>query len=129
MFVDSKSLIVNTSADNLFNFLSKEENFPKWAFHYCKSIRKDGDDYKITATCGELFFKIEADPKTGVVDMSSGPQKDQMTTFPARVSALPDGTSIFTLTCIIAEDMSDEDINGLQQAFKEEFDALQKAVA
>ncbi|MDV7338077.1 hypothetical protein RYZ26_00620 [Terasakiella sp. A23] len=129
MLVDSKSLIVNTSAENLFNFLSKEENLPKWAIHYCKGVRKEGDDYIITTPHGDMFYEVEADAKTGVVDMKSGPTKDQMMAFPARVSPLPDGTSIFNLTCILMEEMSDEELEGLQQAFKEEFDALAKAVA
>ncbi len=129
MLVDSKSLIVNTSAENLFSFLAKEENLPKWAIHFCKSIRKEGEDYIIDTPHGEMFYKVDADAKSGIVDMKSGPLKDQMLTFPARVSPLPDGTSIFNLTCIMMEDMSEEDLEGLQHAFNEEFDALKKAVA
>lgn len=129
MLVDTKSLILKTSADNVFNFLSKEENLPHWAIHYCKGIRKEADDYIITTPHGEMFFEIESDAKTGIVDLKSGPQKDQMMTFPARITALPDGTALFSLTCILMEEMSDDELAQLQQAFSEEFDALAKAVA
>jgi len=129
MLVDTKSLILNTPAKTVFDFMSKEENLPKWAIHYCKGIRKEGNDYIITTPHGDMFFEVESDVKTGVVDLKSGPTKDQMMAFPARVSPLPDGTSIFSLTCILMEEMSDEELTGLQQAFKEEFDALEKAVA
>ncbi len=129
MLVDSKSLILNASADTVFNFLAKEENLPKWAIHYCKGIRKEGDDYIITTPHGDMFYTVEADAKTGVVDLKSGPTKDEMMAFPARVSPLPDGTCVFNLTCILMEDMSEEELEGLHQAFSEEFDALKKAVA
>jgi len=128
MLVDTKTLIVKASAETLFNFLSKEVNLPKWAIHYCKGIRHVDGDYIITTPHGDMFFKIDSDAKTGIVDLKSGPEKDQMMTFPARVTALPDGTSLFSMTCILMEEMSEEELAALQQAFAEEFDALTKAV-
>ena len=53
--------------EKLFALLSKEENLPKWATMFCKDIKKDGDDYIITTPGGELYFKINADAKTGVI--------------------------------------------------------------
>ena len=38
---------------------------------------------------GEFVFRIEADPRTGVIDMFAGPQPDGLALFPTRVVALP----------------------------------------
>ncbi|WP_417789646.1 hypothetical protein [Terasakiella pusilla] len=129
MLVDTKSIIINTDYDTLFTFLSQEENAPKWAIHYCLSIRKVGDDYLVMTPEGEMFIEIISDVKTGIVDMRCGPTKDEMLTFPARVTALPDGSCLFCLTCIMLKDLTDEELTALRHSFQEEFQALVKAVA
>lgn len=129
MLVDTKSIVINTDYTTLFTFLSQEENVPKWSIHYCKSIRKDGEDYLVETPDGEMFIEIVSDIKTGIVDMRCGPSKDEMLTFPARVTALPDGTCLFCLTCIMMKDLTGDELTALRQAFQEEFQALVKAVA
>ena len=70
----------------VFDFLSKIENLPKWATLFCQELKRtDGDRCKVVTPQGEIFFRIEADAKTGVIDMFGGPSEQQMIYWPTRV--------------------------------------------
>lgn len=128
MYVNSKSLTVNVSAEKLFNFVSTPENLPKWAVNYCHSIQKDGDIYRIQGPMGESYFDIKADAQSGVIDMYGGSSKNMLHPFPSRVVSLPDGSAHLTMTCVMMEDLSEDDIKKLEQSFAEEFDMLRQQV-
>lgn len=104
----TKTVHLNADRDQAFNFLSNIENLPKWARSFCTELKREGDDYKVVNPGGELYFTIEADQETGVVDMIAGPQKEQMGAWPARVMGMPDGTSLFAFTLIKCAESSDE---------------------
>lgn len=114
--------------DKVFAYLANVENLPRWATGYCKELKKDGDDHKIVTPMGELYFSIDSDPKTGVVDMSSGPDKETMATFPARVAALPDGGSLLLFTNLQMPGVSDEDFAAQCRELKAEFENIRQAV-
>ena len=87
------------SPEVLFDLLSKEQNLPKWAVKFCSHVDKKADDYIITTTWGqELFFKIDANAETGIIDMAAGPTKDQMWGGPHRVASDNMGGSLFIFT-------------------------------
>ena len=104
----TKTVHLNTDRDKAFGFLSNIQNLPKWATRFCAELKREGDDYKVVSPDGEIYFTIDAHEETGVLDMMGGVQKDQMGGWPARVMALPDGTSLFAFTCVKSPDISDE---------------------
>jgi hypothetical protein len=114
--------------ETVFGFLSDVENLPTWATAFCRGLRKEGSDYKVETPDGEVFFRIDHDAKTGVVDMTSGPTKDQMMTYPIRVAALPDGSSLLTFTTIQPPEMPDEAFAAMCVALEGEFDNIRRAV-
>jgi len=116
------------SPEKLFNLLSKEENLPQWATVFCKGIRKDGEDYLIATEGGELYFKIDADSKTGVIDMLAGPAKDKMWNNPTRVVSNNMGGSLFIFTLIQSPGQSDEDFENGCKGLAEEVEAIRKLV-
>src|SRR5262245_60340175 len=63
------SLVLNAPKAKVFEFLSKEENLPKWAVVFCRTIEKRDDRWWVKTPQGEMLFRIEADAKTGVLDM------------------------------------------------------------
>ena len=116
------------SPKKLFSFLSKEENLPKWATLFCKEIRKGDDGYIVTTSGGELVFAINADEKTGVIDMAMGPTKDQMWKIPTRVSSDNMGGSIFVFTYLQAPGQTEIEFENGCKGLEEEFEVIRKLV-
>jgi hypothetical protein len=91
-----------------FAFLSDIENLPRWATAFCKQLKREQDGkYKVVTPQGEIFFRIEASERTGVVDMFGGPTEDQMAYWPARVVERPGHGSLFIFTAMQYPGVSD----------------------
>lgn len=102
------TLVLNAPREKVFNYLSNAENLPKWAVEFCQKVERRGGQWWVTTPDGPMLFRIDADAKTGVLDMSVGPTADQMQLAPARVVGLPDGSSLFLFTAIQYPGTSDE---------------------
>ena len=122
------TILVAAGKDTVFDFLSNIENLPAWATEFCEELKKEGGHYKVVTSGGELFFRIDADRKTGVVDMFAGPTLNQMGIFPSRVIMMPGGATAVSFTFFQPPDMPDEvyerqykslliEMNGLKRRF------------
>jgi hypothetical protein len=120
------TIIVAEAKDSVFDFLSNIENLPAWATEFCEELKRDGGHYKVVTSAGELFFRIESDRKTGVVDMFAGPALDQMGIFPCRVIAMPGGASAISFTFFQPPDMPDEVYERQYKSLLIEMDGLKK---
>ena len=120
------TIIVSAAKDAVLDFLSNIENLPAWATEFCEKLKKDGRHYKVVTSAGELFFKIESDRKTGVVDMFAGPTLEQMGIFPCRVISMPDGASAISFTFFQPPDMPDEIYERQYKSLLVEMDGLRK---
>ena len=116
------------SPTTLFSLLSKEENLPQWATLFCKGIRREGEHHIITTPGGELYFSIDADPKAGTIDMSAGPNPDQMWAGPHRVASDNMGGSLFVFTYIQAPGQPDEEFENGCKGLPIEFEVIRKIV-
>ena len=114
--------------EKLFAFISNIENLPKWATAYAKSVRKEGGDYIVTTPDGDIFQTIDADNKTGIIDLHGGPTKEQMWTWPARVTSDNMGGSILAFSCIQMPHQSDAEFGMQCQALAEEFENIRKII-
>ncbi|MEN8197560.1 MAG: SRPBCC family protein [Pseudomonadota bacterium] len=118
----------NAPREKVFAYVADIENLPRWATGYCKELRKEGDDHKVVTPLGELYFRIDADPITGVVDMVSGPEKETMAAYPVRVAAMPDGGSLLLFTAMQLPGMSGEDLAAQCRGLEAEFEIIRQAV-
>ena len=91
-------LVLSTPRERLFAFLADIDNLPKWATAFCRSLKTIDGKHKVMTQEGEIFFRIDADPRSGAIDMYGGPSEDKMAYWPARVVALPGGASAFIFT-------------------------------
>ena len=126
------TLILNAPKNEVFSFISKIENLPKWATEFCQELKKDGDKYKVISCnpdAGELFFSIRSDQATGVVDMFAGPTVEQMSIFPTRVVELSDKTSVYIFTMFQTPGMSDELFNAQYNSLTKEFVNIRRRFA
>jgi hypothetical protein len=112
----------------VFDYLADIEHLPEWANEFARELRREGDDYKVVNGLGEFWFRIEADPGSGVIDMFAGPAKDRMAVFPTRAVALPDGRTAYTFTMFQAPDMSDDLFDAQHASLRREFANIERVL-
>jgi len=56
----------------VFAFLSDIRNLPKWATGFAKELKDIDGEYKVVTPQGEIFFRMESDAGTGIIDMFGG---------------------------------------------------------
>src|SRR5438445_10011638 len=97
MLTRTATTLLPTTKHEAFTYLSNIENLPAWATEFCKELKVINGEHKVV-TCDleapELYFKVGADPDTGVIDMLAGPQPDHLWRFPTRIVELPGGNCI-----------------------------------
>jgi len=124
----TKTVTLNAPREKVFDYVSNIENLPEWATGFCKELNKVGKDYKVTTPDGEVYFWIDADRKSGVMDMFGGHRKDEAACWPARVVNLPDQTSVLIFTAVHMPDVPDEVFEMQCKSLDEEFENIRRAV-
>jgi hypothetical protein len=118
--------VLSAPKQEVFAYLADVENLPRWATEFARELKIEDGRYKVVNGLGEFFFRIEADPGTGVIDMLVGPSEDELALFPTRVVGLPDGRSAFTFTMFQGPGMSDELFEGQHAALVREFENIER---
>lgn len=114
--------------DVVFDFVSNIENLPKWATAYAKSIRRDGDDYIVDTPMGDLFQVFDVNKDAGLIDMRSGPAKDQLWTFYIRIFSDNMGGSVLNFTSLQMPGQSDEEFGGMCASLAGEMENIRQVV-
>ncbi len=110
MKIQTISITVLASRDEVFGFLSEIANLPHWAGQLCRRMWKVGTYWKVLGPSGEQYLSLQSDASTGVVDLFLGEHLDEMSVFPLRVLSLPHG-ALVTLTYIQPAGTSTEAYN------------------
>ncbi|MGH3012645.1 MAG: hypothetical protein ACRDMY_12525 [Gaiellaceae bacterium] len=118
--------VLQAPKDEVFDYLSQIENLPGWATEFARELRYEEGMAKVVNGRGEFYFKIEADPETGVIDMYAGPTEEELGLFPARVVGLPGGASAFSFTMFQAPGLPDEDFDSQYRSLLREFENIRK---
>ena len=118
---ETVTTIVSAPRDAVFEYMSDIEKLPEWATEFARELKRDGENYKVLNGLGEFYFDIQADPRTGVIDMFAGTTKDQMAVFPTRAVELPDGQTAYSFTMFQGPDMPDELFEAQHQSLQREF--------
>ena len=100
--------VLETPKERAFAYLAEIDNLPRWATEFARELRYENGKAKVVNRLGELYFTIDADARTGVIDMYAGPTESDLALFPARVVGLPGGRSAFSFTMFQAPGMPDE---------------------
>ncbi|GJM03630.1 MAG: hypothetical protein DHS20C08_21310 [Rhodomicrobium sp.] len=114
--------------EKLQAFVADINNLPKWATTFCKELKREGGDHKVTTPGGEIYFRIVSDPVNGIADMWGGPSKDQMMRWPVRIVDDGMGGSVIAFTNIQTPDQPDEVFDGLCAALEEEFTNIRREI-
>jgi hypothetical protein len=121
--------VLDAPKDEVFDYLSQVENLPAWATEFARELKYEDGKAKVVNGLGEFYFTIAADPKTGVIDMFSGPAEDDLAVFPTRVVELPGGRSAFTFTMFKAPEMPDELFESQYRSLLRELENLRATFA
>jgi hypothetical protein len=121
--------VLEAPKDQVFRYLSRIENLPRWANEFARELKYEGGKAKVVNGLGEFYFSIEADPDTGVIDMYAGLTEDELSLFPTRVVELPEGRSAYSFTMFQAPGMPDELFESQHQALLREFDNIRREFA
>ena len=121
--------VLDAPREQVFDYLSRIENLPRWATEFARELRYEDGRAIVVNGLGEFLFTIEADPETGVIDMRAGPTDDELSLFPTRVVALPDGRSAYTFTMFQAPGMPDELFETQYASLLREFENLRRELA
>jgi hypothetical protein len=121
--------ILDASKDRVFRYLSQIENLPHWATEFARELRYEDGKAKVVNGLGEFYFSIDADPRTGVIDMYAGPTEEELSLFPTRVVELPEGRCAYSFTMFQTPGMPDELFDSQYQALLREFDNIRREFA
>jgi hypothetical protein len=120
--------VLDVDHGKVFDYLSDIERLPAWATEFARQLRREGDDYKVVNGLGEFSFAIEADRRTGVIDMFAGPSKQRMAVFPTRAVPLPEGRTAYSFTMFQGAGMSDELFDAQHASLHREFANIERAL-
>ncbi|MEM2160496.1 MAG: SRPBCC family protein [Candidatus Nitrosotenuis sp.] len=94
----TESCVVSQPKDLVFDFLSNSDNLPKWSTQFVKELRVIGGKKKAVTPLGEVYIRIDADKKSGVIDIFAGPDEDKMSPAFMRVMSFSDNSCGVTFT-------------------------------
>lgn len=123
------TVVLEAPKDRIFRYLSQIENLPRWATEFARELKYEDGKAKVINGLGEFYFSIEADPRTGVIDMYTGPTEEEFSLFPTRVVELPEGRSAYSFTMFQTPGMPDELFDSQYQALLREFDNIRREFA
>ena len=121
--------VLDAPRDEVFDYLSRLENLPEWATDFAQELKYEDGAAKVVNGHGEFYFRIEADVKTGVIDMYAGPSEEELALFPTRVVALGDSKSAYSFTMFKAPGMPDELFESQYESLRREFDNIRARFA
>jgi len=118
--------VLDTPSEQVFDYLSRIDNLPKWANEFARELKVEGGTAKVVNGLGEFYVSIDADRDTGVIDIYAGPSESELALFPTRVVALPAGGSAFSFTMFQGAEMPDELFESQYQSLLREFENIER---
>lgn len=123
----SGSIVIAAPKNKVFAYLANIENVPKWATAFALEVKVVDGKHKVTTPMGEMFLRIDADEKTGVLDTFRGPTEDQMVMgLSGRVVELPGDSSLLIFAVARPPGMSDEQFEEMSQHLLQELENIKK---
>ena len=118
--------VLDSPKDVVFDYLSRLENLPDWATDFARELKYVDGKAKVVNGLGEFYFAIDADRRSGVIDMYAGPTEQELALFPTRVSPLGSDRSAYSFTMFKAPGMADELFESQYESLRREFDNIRR---
>jgi hypothetical protein len=121
--------VLEAPKEEVFDYLSQVENLPRWATEFARELKYEDGKAKVVNGRGEFFFAIEAEPKTGVIDMYAGPTEEELALFPTRVVGLPGAASAYSFTMFQMPGVPDDAFDSQYRSLLREFENIRRMFA
>ena len=118
--------VLDAPRNVVFDYLSRIENLPQWATDFAHELKYEEGKAKVVNGLGEFYFRIDADARSGVIDMYAGPAEDDLALFPTRVVGLPDGRTAYSFTMFQGPGMPDELFDSQYASLRREFENIER---
>lgn len=92
--VRTLAVTVRRSRAEVFNLLADVEALPRWAPEFCERIDLWPRGWRALTSEGEWFVEIEADQRSGTIDLRFGDGQECRRFLPLRVVTLPAGQTL-----------------------------------
>jgi hypothetical protein len=121
--------VLPATREEVFEFLSKVESLPLWATDFARELKYEDGKAKVVNGLGEFYVSIDADARSGVIDLYAGPTEQAMGLFPTRVIALGPKQSAYSFTMFKAPGMHDELFESQYRSLQREFENIRARFA
>ena len=121
--------VLNAPKDVVFDYLSRLENLPEWATEFARELKFVDGKALVVNGRGEFHVAIDADRKSGVIDMYAGPTEHELALFPTRVVPLGASRSAYSFTMFKAPGTPDELFESQYESLRREFDNIRSRFA
>jgi hypothetical protein len=112
--------VLDAPKREVFAYLADVRNLPDWATEFARELKVVDGKHKVVNGLGEFFIEIQADDKTGVIDMLTGPTEEELAVFPARVVRMGDRRSAFIFTMFQQPGQAEDLFDGQYEALLRE---------
>jgi kynureninase len=127
MHCSTHSVFIAASAERVFGVVSDPTQIPRWAVHFCSSVRVSGDELWATTPRGEVRFGMRTDRALGVVDFGHLGADGQWRYSPTRVMPV-EGGAVFLYTFFRRPGIPDERFEAMKGEMEEELALLKQLV-
>lgn len=119
------TVVLPAPGREVFDYLSRIESVPEWATEFVQAFDIRGPrEARARTAMGEVTFRLNPDPDTGVIDIHVGPDEERMALFPTRVVSLDEGRSAYVFTMFRAPDQTEERFRAEYVSLRRELDGL-----
>lgn len=129
MEMETATIVLDTTAERTFEFVSELANLPRWATEFARDFDLDGRRARIRTPDGPAVVKIAADADTRTVDFVVEPETGGRAVFPSRVVDLPGGKSGYVFTVPRAPGQSEEELRAAVASLRREFENLRRLLS
>lgn len=120
--------VLDAPKDVVFDYLSRLENLPEWATEFARELKYVDGKAKVVNGLGEFHVAIDADRRSGVIDMYAGPTEQDLALFPTRVVQLGE-RSAYSFTMFKSPGTPDELFESQYESLRREFDNIRSRFA
>ncbi|WP_438029287.1 kynureninase [Sorangium sp. So ce233] len=127
MHCSTHAVLIAASAERVFEVVSDPAVLPRWAVHFCSSVRADGDALWATTPRGEVRFAMRADRALGVVDFGHLGADGAWRYSPTRVMPA-EGGAVVLYTFFRRPGISEDRFEAMKREMEEELALLKRLV-
>ncbi len=123
MRADTKTIFIQAAPAKVVEFLATPQNLPRWAVGFAKAVRSENGRWLVTTAAADVAIRIEADPRSGVVDYFMSPAPGVELVARSRVVSNDTGAE-YIFTQFQSPDMADEVFEKTAKALQHELTVL-----